>query len=157
MRVGWQVSVVATPAAAAWVNHEAVRQATGRGVAVDYRRSDEPKRGPRPAAVAACPLTFNTLNKFAAGISDTYALGVLNEALAAGTLIVAVPMVSDRLWLHPAMRPNINRLVAAGVMFVDPQTGQPGANPVRPGTGPQVAAAFKPAWLVTRIGRAPST
>ena len=153
-RVGWQVLVVATPAAAAWVDEEDVRGATGRALAVDFRRSNEPKRGPRPTVVVICPLTFNTLNKFAAGISDTYALGVLNEALAAGTPIVAVPFVSDRLWRHPAVRPNIDRLAAAGVMFVDPQTGQLGANPVRPGTGPQVAEAFEPAWLVARVVRA---
>jgi phosphopantothenoylcysteine synthetase/decarboxylase len=149
---GFEVSVVATPAAATWVDEAAVRRATGRGLAVNHRRPDEPKRGPRPSAVVACPLTFNTLNKLAAGISDTYALGVLNEALAAGTPIVAVPVVSDRLWPHPALRPNLDRLAAAGVTFLDPQTGQQGAKPVRSGTGQQVAGAFDPAWLVPRIG-----
>jgi phosphopantothenoylcysteine synthetase/decarboxylase len=150
---GLQVSVVVTPAAAAWVDEDAIRRATGRSVAVNYRRPHEPKRGPRPAAVVACPLTFNTLNKLAAGISDTYALGVLNEALAAGTPIVAVPMVSDRLWPHPALRPNLDRLAAAGVTLIDPHTGQPDAKPVRSGTGQKVAEAFDPAWLVPRVGR----
>jgi len=154
VRAGWQVSVAVTPTGAAWVDDHAVRRATGRSVAVNYRRPDEPRRGPRPAAVVACPLTFNTLNKLAAGISDTYALGVLNEALAAGTAIVAVPMVSDRLWPHPALGPNVDRLTAAGVTFIDPQTGQPGARPVRSGTGQKVAEAFDPAWLVPYVGRA---
>jgi phosphopantothenoylcysteine synthetase/decarboxylase len=153
VRVGWQVSVVVTPAAAARVDVDAVRRITGRGVAVNYRRPDEPKRGPRPATVVACPLTFNSLNKLASGISDTYALGVLNEALAAGTRIVAVPMVSDRLWPHPALSPNVDRLTAAGVTFIDPQTGKPVATPVRSGTGQKVADAFDPAWLVPRVGR----
>lgn len=152
--VGFQVSVVVTPAAAAWVDEDAVRRATGRGVAVDYRRRDEPKRGPRLSAVVACPLTFNSLNKLAAGISDTYALGVLNEALAAGTPIVAVPLISDRLWPHPVLRLNVDLLAAAGVTFLDPQTGQRGAKPVRSGTGRHVAEAFDPAWLVPRVGRA---
>jgi phosphopantothenoylcysteine synthetase/decarboxylase len=151
---GWDVSALATPSAAAWINHDALRAATGRPVAVDYRRADEPKRGPRPAAVVVCPLTFNTLNELAAGISDTYALGVANEAVGAGTPIVAVPMISDRLWPHPALGESVSRLAAAGVTFVDPQTGQPVAAPVLSGTGAQVAKRFDPAWLLERIGHA---
>src|SRR5215217_3835678 len=151
---GWDVSVIATPAAASWVNHKAVTAVTGREVAVDYRSPGEPKRGPRAEAVVACPLTFNSMNKLASGASDTYALGVLNEALAVGTPIVAVPVVSDRLWPHPAVGPNLERLSTAGVRFLDPSTGQLGARPVQSGTGADVAKAFDPAWVLDCIGRA---
>jgi phosphopantothenoylcysteine synthetase/decarboxylase len=154
LTAGWDVSVVVTPAAVSWVDDEAVRRASGRLPESDYRRPDQPKRAPRPSAVVICPLTFNTMNKLAAGISDAYALGVLNEALAAGTRIVAVPVISERLWAHPALSPNMERLTAAGVTFLDPQTGQPVARPVRSGTGAQVADAFDCAWLIAHIGRA---
>jgi phosphopantothenoylcysteine synthetase/decarboxylase len=36
---------------------------------------------PRADAVAIAPATFNTINKWVAGISDTFALGLLNEAI----------------------------------------------------------------------------
>jgi phosphopantothenoylcysteine synthetase/decarboxylase len=101
-------------------------------------------------------LTFNTLNKFAAGISDTYALGVLNEALGAGQLVVAVPMINEQLWGHPALRPHISLLAAAGVSFLDPHTGLSGGAPVRSGTGPEIAAAFDPAWLLPHLRSSPA-
>src|SRR3954453_5470258 len=69
---GWDVSVIATPAAASWVDSTGVAAVPGRQGAVEYRRPGEPRRGSRAAAVVACPLTFNTMNKLASGASDTY-------------------------------------------------------------------------------------
>jgi hypothetical protein len=39
---------------------------------------------PRPDGVVACPLTFSTADKVAAGIRDTYAAGALGVALREG-------------------------------------------------------------------------
>lgn len=36
---------------------------------------------PLATAIAVVPATFNTINKWVAGISDTFALGILNEAI----------------------------------------------------------------------------
>ncbi len=150
---GWTVSVVATPAASGWVDHEGVTDVTGASAATDYRGPEEPKRGPRPDVVVVAPATFNTLNKLAAGISDTYALGVLNEALAGGTPIVAVPVVNERLWDHPAWPSTMARLTEAGVTLLDVHTGEPTPRPVRSGTGADLAASFEPAWLASAVGR----
>lgn len=38
---------------------------------------------PAPDALVVAPCTFNTANKLVAGISDTLALGLLNEAIGA--------------------------------------------------------------------------
>ena len=38
------------------------------------------------------PATYNTINKWAQGISDTYALGVLAETTGLGTPIVVLPV-----------------------------------------------------------------
>jgi phosphopantothenoylcysteine decarboxylase len=46
---------------------------------------------PDAEAVLAAPLTFNTINRWAAGISDTLALGLVNESLGS-----ALPIVLDR-------------------------------------------------------------
>jgi phosphopantothenoylcysteine synthetase/decarboxylase len=65
-------------------------------------------------------MTFNSLNKWAAGFSDTLALGVLNEMLGTGVPIVAAPCVKSVLRQHPAYQPSIARLRSAGVDVLDP-------------------------------------
>jgi Flavoprotein len=135
LSVQWNVSVVATDPAGQWF--------------------DEPSEHdrPRPDAVVACPLTFNTANKVAMGIMDTSAAGALCDALGAGAPVVAVPMVNNRLWGHPVWRPTLRTLSGAGVRFVDPQSGRIGdPAPVQSGTGPEVVAAFDPAWVVAAVG-----
>ena len=96
-----------------------------------------------------CPATFNTVNKLAAGIMDNYAAGLLCEALASRIPITIAPVVSNRLWSHPAWQRNLDMLAAAGVRFVDIQTGHLGRPvAVRSGTGGDVIAAFDPAWVL---------
>ncbi len=149
--VGWAVQVAVTPAATDWVDHNAIREVSGAPVASDYRSPGEPKRGTRPDAVVVAPLTFNTLNKWAAGAADNYALGLLNEALGAGLPLVAVPFINDRLWGHPALAPNIEMLTSRGVTFVDPRSGSTECGPVLSGTGADVAKSFDPQWLAKHI------
>jgi hypothetical protein len=133
LRSRWNVSLVVTEAARHWCAWP----------------SDEDR--PRPQTVIACPLTFNTANKVAAGIMDGTAPGVLCDALGAGVPIVAVPMVNDRLW-GPVWPSTIRTLSAAGVRFVDPRSGRIGApEPVSSGTGPEVVAAFRPSWVTGAV------
>jgi hypothetical protein len=47
----------------------------------DYEPPDDPDVLPLATAVAVVPVTFNTLNKWVAGIGDMFALGILNEAI----------------------------------------------------------------------------
>ena len=108
---------------------------------------------PRPDLVVACPVTFNTANKVAAGIMDTSAAGVLCDALGAGVPVVAVPMVNNRLWGHAVWATTLRTFSGAGVRFVDPRSGQIGdPAPVQSGTGPEVVAAFDPTWVVAAVG-----
>ncbi len=153
---GWSVSVATTPAALGWVDRESIVEVTGQPLLADYRRPDEPKRGPRPDVVIVCPATFNTLNKVASGISDNYALGVLNEAVASGVRVAAVPFVNDRLWGHPAWSDTLTRLAGCGVTLLDPHTGSPPPRAVGSGTGAEVAASFDPSWLVAIAAAASS-
>lgn len=66
----------------------------------------------------AAPATFNTVNKFAAGISDTLALGLLNEALGMGLPIVVVPFPNRMLARHPAFTVSVSSLRSWGVRLV---------------------------------------
>jgi hypothetical protein len=106
--VGWTVCVILTPQAASWLDTGHLAAQTGYLVRSQYKRPDEPDVLPRADAIAVVPATFNTINKWAAGISDTFALGILNEALGLGLPIVAVPyaklsLTSLRMALSPAV------------------------------------------------------
>jgi phosphopantothenoylcysteine decarboxylase len=114
-RLGWTVCVIATPRAASWIDVTALARRTGYPVRSDHKRPDEPDVLPRPDAVAAVPATFNTVNKWAAGISDTLALGVLNEAIGLGLPVTVVPYTSPSLAAHPAFARSIDFLRGCGV------------------------------------------
>lgn len=68
-------------------------------------------------AVLVAPATFNTINKWALGINDSLALGLLNEALGRGVPIEVHPYLNDALASHPAYRRAVAELTAAGVSF----------------------------------------
>lgn len=82
----------------------AVEAQTGRPIRSAWRAPGDPRPFPAPDAVAVAPATFNTVNKWAAGISDTLALGTLNEAYGLDVPIAVLPCVSDALASHPAYR-----------------------------------------------------
>jgi phosphopantothenoylcysteine synthetase/decarboxylase len=46
---------------------------------------------PPADAVLACPLTFNSVNKFAHGHADNFAVGLLCEMAGYGVPVVVVP------------------------------------------------------------------
>lgn len=120
--------------------------------AQDWVRVDErwlPAGRIRPDALVVVPATFNTLNKWAAGLNDTVVLGILNDALGLGTPTLVIPMVADRLAVHPAWSKTLDILAGAGVELLDPLSGERTARPatISSGTGDQVATDFKPAWI----------
>lgn len=149
---GWTVKVVGSPASRGWLNLDAVEAATGNPVAFDQQEAGQ-LRGPRPSAVVACPLTMNSAAKAAIGILDTYAAGVLVDAIAVGTPLTLVVTVSNRLWPHPAWAQHLRTLSDAGARFVDPVTGLLGSPaPVASGTGPEVVESFDAVGLAKIVG-----
>ncbi|MER8003681.1 flavoprotein [Streptomyces sp. NPDC095613] len=114
---GWEVGVVATPLALGFIDREAVEERTGYPVRSEWRLPGEPRPLPDPDAIAVAPATFNTVNKWAAGISDTLALGVLCEAYGTGVPIAVLPCLNAAQAAHPAYRQSIDRLSAMGVLI----------------------------------------
>ncbi|HXV94796.1 MAG TPA: flavoprotein [Pseudonocardia sp.] len=152
VEVGWRVTVVASPAGRSWLDAAAVERVTGRPVLFDPRQPDQPA-GERANAVVACPLTMNSGSKSATGVMDTYASGVLCDALAMRLPLTVVVIVSDRLWGHPAWAGHLRTFTAAGARFVHPATGVVGhPEPVVSGTGAVVVARFDPAALARAVG-----
>jgi phosphopantothenoylcysteine synthetase/decarboxylase len=64
------------------------------------------------------PATFNTVNKWAAGISDTFALGILNEAIGIALPITVLPYAKPSLAAHPAFSASLEKLARWGVQVL---------------------------------------
>lgn len=94
-----------------------LEQLTQHPVRSDYKRPEDPDALPKADAVIVFPATFNTLNKWALGISDTLALGLLCELTGLGLPIVAVPSfrTGGGLDLHPAFKRSMRMLRRYGV------------------------------------------
>lgn len=106
----WTVCVIATPSAAEWIDTPALEQQTGCPVRHEYKRPDDSDTLPRADAILIVPATFNTINKWAAGISDTFALGILNEAIGLRLPVIVVPHAKSTLAAHPAFTENLEKL-----------------------------------------------
>ncbi|MEU5599358.1 flavoprotein [Streptomyces sp. NPDC020298] len=129
----WEVGVFATPVAmGGFFDTAAVEAQTGRPIRSAWRSPGDPRPFPPPAAVAVAPATFNTVNKWAAGIADTLALGTLCEAAGLGVPIAVLPCVAGALAAHPAYQDSLIRLRGMGVRFGDPYSGEPGDDGGRP-------------------------
>ena len=113
--VGWEVCVVATPDGRKFIDVPAIAQQTGHSVRSYFKNPGDPDVLPDPAAVVAAPVTLNTLTKWALGISDTLALGLLIECQGKGLPIVAMPYTNTAMAAHPAFRESITRLRGWGI------------------------------------------
>ncbi|MEV4703924.1 flavoprotein [Actinoplanes sp. NPDC049316] len=122
---GWTVHVIATPIAYSWLPVEDVARCTGNPVRHRQRLPNEPRDLPQPDAVLVAPATFNTINKWAAGVNDNLALGTLNESLGNGVPIVASLYAKSALTRHPAFPGSLRLLERAGVHFTAPEVLQP--------------------------------
>ncbi|HEX4815019.1 MAG TPA: flavoprotein [Nonomuraea sp.] len=111
---GWTVQIIATPSALNFIDAQELEKQTGRPVRSQYRKADEP-RSPRADAIVIAPATYNTINKFAQGIADTYALGVLSEAPGLGIPVVILPFVNSALASRAPFQRSIDQLRAEGV------------------------------------------
>ncbi|GAB4107540.1 flavoprotein [Micromonospora taraxaci] len=136
---GWDVCVVTTPDGAKFVDRSALVRQTGHPVRTHYKNPGDPDVLPPADAMIVCPATVNTVNKWAAGIADTLALGLLVEAQGKGIPIVAVPYTNVAMAAHPAFRAGVARLAEWGVtvLFGDHVVA---LHP--PGTGEQHLSAF---------------
>lgn len=112
---GWSVYCIATPAAVEhFLDLPSLTELTGHQVRTAYRGpGDEPL--PRADAVIVAPATYNTINKWAAGISDNYVLNQLAELTGLGARIVVLPFVNEGLAANGVFLRSIDDLREAGV------------------------------------------
>jgi phosphopantothenoylcysteine synthetase/decarboxylase len=67
---GWRVVVFSTPIGTRFIDPAEVEGLTGEPVRSEYRMPGTSASAPPADAVLACPLTFNSVNKFAHGHAD---------------------------------------------------------------------------------------
>jgi phosphopantothenoylcysteine synthetase/decarboxylase len=138
-REGWDVCVVVTPDGRKFVDVPALALQTGHPVRTLYKNPGDPDVLPPADAIIVAPATVNTVNKWAAGIADTLALGLVVEAQGRGLPIVAMPYTNWAMGSHPAFREGIERLRGWGVTVLFGDDVLP-LHP--PGTGEQHRASF---------------
>jgi hypothetical protein len=114
----WDTCVITTPEGARFFDIDKMAAMTGHPVRISFKDPDAPDVLPPAKAFAAVPATFNTINKWAAGISDTLALAMLNEAVGLGLPIVAVPWPNAALARHPAFGRSISTLRDCGITVI---------------------------------------
>ena len=113
---GWDVCVIATPQAARWMDTEALAELSRHIVRTDYKLPWEADPLPKADVMLVMPATFNTINKWAQGISDTLVTSLLCEALGRGSPpIVLVPCLKMDLVRHPAFSRSVALLRECGV------------------------------------------
>jgi phosphopantothenoylcysteine decarboxylase len=123
----WTVCVIATPRATGWMDIAAVAEQTGYPVHDEYQGPDDSESLPRADAIAVAPATFNTVNKWVVGISDTFALGLLNEAIGLRLPIVVAPYAKSSLAAHPAYARSLQTLSEWGVTVLPNEVIRVGA------------------------------
>jgi phosphopantothenoylcysteine decarboxylase len=129
---GWDVCVITTPDGRKFVDVAALQALTGHPVRTHYKNPGDHDVLPRADAMIVAPATVNTVNKWAAGITDTLVLGLLVEGYGYGVPTVVVPYTNRVMALHPSLHESLAKLREWGVhvLYGDDvmRLGDPGKN-----------------------------
>ena len=112
---GWDVCVITTPDGRKFVDVAALQAQTGHPVRTHYKSPGDPDVLPAADAMIVAPATVNTVNKWAAGITDTLVLGLLVEGYGYGVPTAVVPYTNKVMALHPALHDSLAKLRDWGV------------------------------------------
>jgi phosphopantothenoylcysteine decarboxylase/phosphopantothenate--cysteine ligase len=124
---GIAVRTVMTAAAQQFVTPLSVGALTNERVFTDlFDLNDEREIGhirlSREAElVVVAPATADLLARMAGGHANDLATAVL---MATDKPVLVAPAMNPRMWLHPATRRNVAQLVADGIQFVGPNSGE---------------------------------
>jgi hypothetical protein len=132
---GWDPYLIATPAGLGFLDVPELEAQTGHPVRSEYRKpgnTDGSRSLPKADAIIVAPATYNTINKWASGISDNFALGILAEAVGLRIPVVVLPFVNSALASHPAFQRSITLLREIGIDVIH---GPGRLEPHLPGTG----------------------
>jgi len=143
-QLGWDVCVGLTPTAAGWLEPDlpALAAQTGHPVRSAHRSPREQDPWPPATVALLAPATFNTLNSWALGLTNSFVVGFAAEAIGKGIPLATMPCVNQALVAHPQFDRSIETLRAAGVRVL---LGEGGFVPNRPGEGNPAAYPWEAA------------
>jgi phosphopantothenoylcysteine synthetase/decarboxylase len=155
---GWEVHLVATPAALDFLDVNQLESQTGHPVRSAYRPAGQPRHTtPAADAIIVAPATLNTINKLAAGVADNYALGVLAECIGIGVPTVVLPFINSAMASRSPLRASVGKLREEGVhVLLGPDGFRPhpaGAGGTRLASFPWIRALHTASAMVSRTGR----
>jgi len=136
---GWDVWIVPTPSAVDFLDIPALEKHTGHPIRARYRQPGEGGKLPPADAVIVAPATYNTINKWASGISDTFALGLLAELTPSDIPIAVLPFVNASLAANRVFARSIAELRESSVTVL---LGDGGFTPHPAGQGDSRIDAF---------------
>lgn len=136
---GWRPCLIATPMALRFIDQPALETQTGYPVRSDYKQPGSPDVLPPADAIIVGSASSNTINKWAAGISDTLALGLLTEGIGLGLPLAALPFLNAAQAAHPAFSRSVRELREAGVKIL---LGSGGYEPHVPHQGSKYLAQY---------------
>ena len=132
---GWDPYLITTPAALDFIDVQELESQTGHPVRTEYQTPGTTVGGrslPEADAIIVAPATYNTVNKWANGISDNFALGILAEAVGLRIPVVVLPFVNSALAAHPTFQRSVALLRDIGIDVIH---GPGHLEPHPPGTG----------------------
>jgi hypothetical protein len=131
---GWDVCLVLTPSSRRWLADDIgdLEKLTGHPVRSEYKMPKDEDVLPSADAMLVAPATSNTINKWANGISDTLALGLITEAIGLRLPLAALPYCNDAQAAHPAFDRSVEALRSYGVTVL---LGEGGFTPHPPRRG----------------------
>ncbi|MEX3100144.1 MULTISPECIES: flavoprotein [unclassified Streptomyces] len=131
---GFDVCLGLTPTAARWLEPQLLEleRATGHPVRSEYKQPDEPDVWPKADVIAFAPVTFNSVNAWALGLTRDFVVGVVAEGIGKGIPIVAMPCVNAAYVRHRQFERSVAELRAMGVEVL---YGEGGFVPNQPGQG----------------------
>jgi hypothetical protein len=131
---GWKVCLGLTPTAARWLDAElpALEQLTGYPVRSRYKLPREPDVWPPADVAVLAPATFNTINRWALGITEKFIVGFVAEGIGKNIPTVTMPCVNAAYVRHVQFERSIETLRAMGVRVL---YGEGGFIPNEPGQG----------------------
>ncbi|HXS00466.1 MAG TPA: bifunctional phosphopantothenoylcysteine decarboxylase/phosphopantothenate--cysteine ligase CoaBC [Pyrinomonadaceae bacterium] len=135
-KAGCNVHVAMTKRACEFVTPLTFRALSGHHVVVDDYAPDNPD----PIAhitfsqtvdlFIVAPATANTIAKLANGIADDF---LSSTYLACTAPVLIAPAMNTTMLEHPATQRNLERLLADGVHFVEPDAGEMACGTIGPG------------------------
>ncbi|GAA2017035.1 flavoprotein [Catenulispora yoronensis] len=115
---GWDPYVVPTPTAEEFLDLAEVERVSGHPVRSRWRTPGEGGSLPTADAIVVAPASYNTINKWAAGVADCYALGLLAELGGAGVPIAVLPNVNTAFAANRVYQRSLTELRESGVQVL---------------------------------------